>query len=214
MDTTGESNLIRFLIELEQPFDPERAMGVDPSELVRFALRGSDYWAQRALDWLDSGLDLSPVRTELRAVFADAGRPQAIRHQAQRLLHKFSDQFALVARMESGEVWDDPSEDVIYDLMLDIEKGREVYMILDRIADGSGQTYAQVIRGETGRWIVERRDGSPEHHYECSFDGMREAHRVLTNWAFDLHRDDEHDPWTHVPAEPTDHRNNPNRSPE
>jgi hypothetical protein len=41
-------------------------LAYEPHALVRFALTASDYWADKALDWLSFGLDATPVRAELR----------------------------------------------------------------------------------------------------------------------------------------------------
>jgi hypothetical protein len=94
----------------------------------------------------------------------------------------------LIARTESGAVWNDPSEDLLYELFLDIERGDENFFIVERISDPSGQTYGQTTRNEDGRWIVERREGGPDRHFTTSFDNLRSAHEVLNAWA------NQHDP--------------------
>ena len=92
----------------------------------------------------------------------------------------------LRASMESGDSWDDPSEDLIFELLGDIERGDEEFMVIDRLSDKSGQTYAQVTTGADNKWIVERRDGSPDRHYRATCADLRAAHEALTAWAFDL----------------------------
>lgn len=81
-----ESHMVRFLIELEHPYDSKRDIGVDPTDLVRFALGASDYWAGLALGWLTDGLSVSPLSDVLRGYAADATHPQSHRHRAAGLL--------------------------------------------------------------------------------------------------------------------------------
>ena len=71
-------------------------------------------------------------------------------------------------------------------LMEDIERGDELFASVKRTSDGSGQTYAQVIKNGSGGWTVERRDGVPDSHFSVDVGTMREAHTILTNWAFEI----------------------------
>jgi len=86
---------------------------------------------------------------------------------------------------ETGETRDDPSEDAIFEYLTDVDRGDEQYLIIERLSDPSGQTYAQTIK-DGGSWIVERRDGSPETHYRAMCSDFQTTHRLLTAWAFDL----------------------------
>jgi hypothetical protein len=81
--------------------------------------------------------------------------------------------------MSSGETWDDPSEDLLLELLMDGERGDETFVVVGRLSDQSDQTYAQVIRNPDGSWLLERRDGSPDEHYQLSFADMRDAHAAL-----------------------------------
>jgi hypothetical protein len=92
----------------------------------------------------------------------------------------------LRAKMESGETWDDPSEGLLFMLLCDIEGEEETFVIVERLSDRSGQTYAQVIRNDDGGWMIERRDGGPDHHYRAVFSDLHTVHAVLTAWAFEL----------------------------
>jgi hypothetical protein len=80
--------MVPFLVDLESPFDPDRQLAYDPHDLVRFALTASDYWADRALDWLTFGLSVEPVAQNLRPVIDDRVRPQPLRHRALRVLRE------------------------------------------------------------------------------------------------------------------------------
>ena len=86
MSAADEASLVRFLVQLEQPFDADRDIGIAPTELVRFALGTSDYWANLALGWLASGLATSALADDLRTYAANTQHPQRQRHEALRLL--------------------------------------------------------------------------------------------------------------------------------
>jgi hypothetical protein len=92
----------------------------------------------------------------------------------------------LRATTEQGQVWEDPSEDLLFDLMSEVKDGTEQFLIVERLSDPSGQTYAQVIIDEGGGWLVERREGAADRHFSASLPEMRAAHEVLTGWAFEL----------------------------
>ena len=92
----------------------------------------------------------------------------------------------LRALMESGASWDDPSEDLLFELLSDVERGDETWFIIERVGDSTGQTYVQVIRDEKGGWMVERREGGPERHFGVTRADLRLAHQTMTAWAFDL----------------------------
>lgn len=80
-------SMVHFLVDLESPYEFHRSREYDPYELVRFALVASDYWADRALDWLTFGLNVGPVEVALRELIDDRRRPQPLRHRALRIVH-------------------------------------------------------------------------------------------------------------------------------
>ena len=92
----------------------------------------------------------------------------------------------LRAVMESGATWDDPSEDLIFDLLNDISRGDEEFVVIERTRDPTGQTYAQAIQSESGGFILERRDGDADHHYRAVCRDVRDAHRALAAWAHEI----------------------------
>lgn len=92
----------------------------------------------------------------------------------------------LRALMQSGETWDDPSEDLLFELMSDIDAGAEQFMIVERLADTSTNTYAQTCVTDDGRFQVEYRDGGSQRHFQAFTPELRVAHAAITGWAFGL----------------------------
>ena len=90
----------------------------------------------------------------------------------------------LRASVESGNNWDDPSEDHLFMLVEDIERGDESYLIVERLSDSSGQSYIQTMRNEDGGFLVERRDGVPDKHFQTTASDFRHAHALIVAWAF------------------------------
>lgn len=84
---------------------------------------------------------------------------------------------------ESGAVIDDPSEDALFLMFEDIEAGEGTYLIVDSLADPTGQTYAQTSRNDDGTYVVEYRDGGPARHFGTVAEDMRSAHALVTGWA-------------------------------
>lgn len=90
----------------------------------------------------------------------------------------------LRATTESDEAYDDPSEDLLFMLMENIAAGEYLWVVVS--APQAEAHYAQAIRLESGLFQVERRRGTPETHETRSDLDMRQAHRLLTTWAYDL----------------------------
>ncbi|MFN8019897.1 MAG: hypothetical protein U0Q03_00080 [Acidimicrobiales bacterium] len=87
MTGTPEVEMVRFLTLLESPYSADVDLQVDPYDLVRYALDGSDYWASKALDWLSNDLAAAPVDDVLLGYSMDGSHPQALRHRAAKLRH-------------------------------------------------------------------------------------------------------------------------------
>ena len=107
----------------------------------------------------------------------------------------------LRAIMESGERWDDPSEDLLFILLEDIRDKHELFLIVERVRDASGQTYMQVIRDDDSKYRLEYREGSADCHFFAVTADMREAHDVLTKWSFELPGWDTAMPWQPLESE-------------
>jgi hypothetical protein len=104
----------------------------------------------------------------------------------------------LRARTEAGDSYDDPSEDLLFVLLDEVEHGQGTWMIVERLADASHQTYAQALRVAADSWIVERREGSPETHVGTTVGDLRHAHQLLIGWAFEVAGWQDGVTWTRV----------------
>ena len=89
---------------------------------------------------------------------------------------------AVRATTESGQVWADPSGDLLREILSDIERGNELFLVVDRLSDPDGQTYIQTII-EGGSFVVEHRDGSADRHFRAVTASKEEAHAVFIAWA-------------------------------
>jgi hypothetical protein len=88
VDSGRTHELVPYLVLLEQPFDPEQDHGCAREDLIRFALGLSDYWADKALDWLESGGPVEAVKDDLRRLVDDRKRPQPLQDRALRALDR------------------------------------------------------------------------------------------------------------------------------
>ena len=94
----------------------------------------------------------------------------------------------LRAETSGGQTQDDPSEDALLLLLEDLGEEQD-YVIVERLSDASGQTYAQVMRTGDG-YLVERRSGSEASHEHAVTTDVRRAHEDLTSWAHGIDRPD------------------------
>ena len=104
----------------------------------------------------------------------------------------------LRATSESGDVIDDPSEEVLLTMFQDLEAGKGTFLIVESLADASGQTFVQAARGEEGTYVVEYRQGSADQHFQTTAPDFSEAHALVTMWAFGLPGLHERATWTRV----------------
>jgi hypothetical protein len=88
------------------------------------------------------------------------------------------------ATMHSGAVYDDPSEDLLYQLFLDIESGKELFIVVERLNDATGHTYVQALRDQEGAYLVEQRAGDPVTHQGIVTQRMPAAHLAVCDWLF------------------------------
>lgn len=92
----------------------------------------------------------------------------------------------LRAILDTDETIDDPSEDALFELLSDISEQRALWVIVEKVADSSQQTFAQAVRLEDGSFQVERRLGSPASHQIARAPDLHSAHDLLTSWSFAL----------------------------
>ena len=94
---------------------------------------------------------------------------------------------------ESGAIVEDPSRDVLADLLGAVGRGEEAYLVVERAED----TFAQVTQHDE-RWTVERRAGGDETHEVADLADLAGALDVLAAWI------DGSDPETTVDWRPLD----------
>ncbi len=94
----------------------------------------------------------------------------------------------LKAVTSNGDIWVDPSEDLLFELFGDILRGDEIHFIVFKESDPSDETFGQTTLNADGAWLVDYREGGPDKHFIATFSDYRQAHAVLTAWCF------EHDP--------------------
>lgn len=85
---------------------------------------------------------------------------------------------------ESGHAWPEPTEDLIFEALAEVAGGREEFLILEDTQDAYGETYVQAVTDGDGGFLVERRDGSADHHFRTTCPSIDAAHRVVVGWAF------------------------------
>lgn len=77
--------MLAYLTDLEAGYEPGAPRPYESSELIRYALGGTDYWAALALRWLDQGAPRDGLEDALLGLEAQTVRPQSLRHHARRL---------------------------------------------------------------------------------------------------------------------------------
>lgn len=80
-----EHPMLRHLPDLESWFEPEAPREYDAAELVRYALGGSDYWADLALGWMEQGVHGEGLLPALLLLEGQERRPQSLRDRARRV---------------------------------------------------------------------------------------------------------------------------------
>ena len=125
-----------------------------------------------------SSLTLSISACSASSMRALTLMPRPVWDHAQR------DATYLRATTESGAVWDDPSEDLLFELLSDVEQGTELFLVIHRL--GATDTYIQVLLQDDRTYLVEHRDGGPSSHFAATSSDKRTVHEVLTRWAYQL----------------------------
>lgn len=106
----------------------------------------------------------------------------------------------LSAQTEAGRVWYDPSEDLLFELMTDLDSGDRLLWVL-RLDAGDGDHFFRVelLTGggepDRDRFDLEHQDGEGGRHRRASDVPFRDAHAGLTAWAHRLSADVDPVPW-------------------
>jgi hypothetical protein len=83
---------------------------------------------------------------------------------------------------ESGVTWDDPSEDLLFELLADLEHRVEQFFVVRRV--GHDDVYMQILMQEDHSYLLEYRDGDASSHFGAISTDKRLVHEVLVKWAF------------------------------
>ena len=90
----------------------------------------------------------------------------------------------LRATTGTGEVWDDPSEDLLFMLFEDFQDAdpSQCFFLIERTEPGREDQYLRVKLRPDGTYTVE----GPDAQGVIAALSMRGAHEAVTRWAFDL----------------------------
>jgi hypothetical protein len=92
-----------------------------------------------------------------------------------------------------GEVFDEPSDEVLLQQLDALEQGGE-FLIVER----DETHFAQTAYGGDPPWVLEVRDGSAAEHYQVFTDDKAAVHGILTSYVRDAHAWRGLAPWTKV----------------
>lgn len=96
----------------------------------------------------------------------------------------------LRARTWAGDGWDEPSEDMLFDLLSEMNL-RHRWVIVERLdMEPAGQHYMQVCLNDDMSCQIEFREGGADFHFQARVDGPFDLYghetvaQVLQDWAF------------------------------
>ncbi|MFF3275906.1 hypothetical protein ACFYWU_33945 [Streptomyces chrestomyceticus] len=108
---------------------------------------------------------------------------------------------ALRARTWSGQTFDNPTEETLFDLLSEMNLRHRCLTVERLTTEPSGQHYMQVRLNDDWSCHLEYRDGGSEQRFQARVPGPFEmaghdiAARVLTSWAFGVPGWKEALPW-------------------
>lgn len=88
---TDDESMVRHLTDLEEPYDAARPRTYAVTEMMRFALQSSDYWAALAIGWMEQGAPATELLVELEALEMNRAYAQSTRHRARRMRRSLAD---------------------------------------------------------------------------------------------------------------------------
>lgn len=86
-----DTSMVRHLTDLEEPFDAGRSRAYDVTEMMRFALQLSDYWAALAVGWMEQGAPAADLLDALEALERNRAFAQSTRHRARQVRRAHAD---------------------------------------------------------------------------------------------------------------------------
>jgi hypothetical protein len=104
------------------------------------------------------------------------------------MLSNVNDQANGPSRLQATDaldnLFDDPSEEQLWQLISGLSAGGNYFVIVQRVPDNSKDgTYIQTAVLAHGRFTVEYQDGDLEHHFHAEVDSARGAYDVVVAWA-------------------------------
>lgn len=79
---------------------------------------------------------------------------------------------------------EDPSPDALAALVTALKPGSDDgWLVVERLADASGQTFAQVLACNPGEYLVEHRSGTEASHVQTTVVDAGTAAELLVGWA-------------------------------
>lgn len=124
---------------------PRELAAVVDAELARESLRAWSSWQVSRPD-MKGRVDALLGFVVRRLTQVHAAVPALARHRATT---------------QSGSSYDDPSDDLLYLLFLQMEAGHELFLVVQRLDDDTGHTYVRAQRDDYGAYLLEQGVGGP-----------------------------------------------------
>lgn len=82
--------------------------------------------------------------------------------------------------------FDDPSEDLLWQIISGLTVGDNYFVVVSHVPDDSKDgTYIQTAILGDRRFAMEYQDGDTQHHYRAEVGSARQAYEVVAAWASD-----------------------------
>jgi hypothetical protein len=90
----------------------------------------------------------------------------------------------LVATDALDNRFDNPSEELLWQIISGLTAGDNYFVMVQRVPDSSPDgTYIQAAVLPHGHLAVEYQDGDLQHHFHAEVDNVRRAYEVVVAWA-------------------------------
>jgi hypothetical protein len=134
---------------------------------------------ETSAEWLDELLCTAEAILDLDLSLDPPPPPLPTRRP---LSARFED---IVISASSDFVWEAPSEDLIFEIVSDVEAGREDFLIIDDRAHGD-HYFIQTARSDSGVWDLGQVLGEADLHFVTTTTSKEFVHEALTCWSFGL----------------------------